>query len=548
MGNEEELLGLRPEMEPHTRVHYRNLSTPWLYERIISGREGHMAHRGPVVVRTGECTEMPLADKYVVRDPAWGEGTHWLDAYQAMPGASFEQLFTRLRSYLENKDIFSQACWVGRDPERRLSVRFITETAWHSLFVRNLYEPMAGPGEASPQEPEFTLIHVPGFRSLPQTDGTRSGSFMVLDPARRLLVIGGSCYAGDIRQAVFSLISTRFSPESVLCMRCSASVGPDGDAAIFMGRKGTGKTTLALDPDRKLLGDHYHGWTADGLCNFERGVYARVLDIDPGEQPGIHASTRTYGTLLENVFIDGSTRRIDLSDRSLTVNPRAAFPLSLLPDPVPEGACGHPRHLFLLSCDALGVLPPIARLTPEMAVYGFLSGYTSDLSRQDHGLAHLDIQFSTCFGASAVTHPSHIFGRHLMEKVREHKVNCWLVNTGWSGEPQGRGQRIPIPLSRALVRAAVSGALDGVETEIDPLFQYEIPKTCPGVPEEILNPRRAAGSEGEYDVRSNRLAREFINDFEKYAGNMPENMREMLSGVLSLDDRFDLLEAFDISV
>ncbi len=252
--------------------------------------------------------------------------------------------------------------------------------------------------------------------------------------------------------------------------------------------------------------------------------------------------------LLENVFIDGSTRRIDLSDRSLTANPRAAFPLSFLANRVPHGTSGHPRHLFLLSCDALGVLPPIVRLTPEMAVYGFLSGYTSDLSRQDQGLAELDIQFSTCFGTSTVTHPSHIFARYLMEKIREHKVSCWLVNTGWSGEPQGRSERIPISVSRAVVRAAVSGALDGVETELDPLFQYEIPKTCPGVPEGILNPRTAAGDEGEYDVRSNRLAREFIKDFEKYEREMPESMREMLSGVLSLDDRFDLLGSLDISV
>jgi len=548
VGNDEDLLGLKPERAPNAQVHYRNLPVPWLYERIAGGREGHVADQGAVVVRTGDCTELPLADKYVVRPSApAGEG-HWLDAYQGMPGPAFEGLFERLRSYLETKDIYSQTCWVGRDPAHRIAVRFVTETAWHSLFVRTLYEPATSPGEPAAQEADCTVVCVPGFRAVPKIDGTRSASFAVLAPSRKLVVIGGTCYAGEIRQAVFTLLSLHFPAEAVLCMRCSASVGPGGDTAIFLGRRATGKTVLALDPERRMLGDNWHGWSGGGLFTFERGVYTRVLDLDAGEQPGVHAATRRFGTLLENVFIDGRTRRIDLADRSLTENPRAAFPLSGLPNSVPEGTAGHPRNLFLLSCDALGVLPPLARLTPEMAVYGFLSGYTSDLSRREQGKAVLDIQFSTCFGVEAVTLPSHVIGRHLMDRIREHGVSCWLVNTGWSGEPQGRGERIPVAVSRALVRAAVSGALDGIATEVDPLFQYAIPTSCPGVPERLLNPRRAARSEGEYEVRANRLAREFIRDFEQYAGKMPEGMRKLLSGVLSLDDRFDLLETFDLSV
>ncbi len=548
MTNQEDILGYHPETAGRFRILYRDLGTPWLYERILDNREGHIAHLGPIVVGTGDCSELPLKDKYVVSAPGREGGPDWLDAYPSLPPDVFERLISRLRAYIENKETFVQHCSVGRDPEYRLAVRFVTETAWHSLFVRNLYEPILAPEPDPGRGPDFTLVHIPGFRADPVRDGIRSPSFVILDPARKLIVIGGTCYAGEFRQAVFTLINMAFPPDRVLCMRCSANVGPEGDAAIFLGRKGTGKTALAVDPERRFLGDHYHGWTAGGLFNFERGVYARILDLSPEEQPEIHACTRRFGTLLENASLDPGTRRLDVEDRALAVNPRAVFPLSYLPNYVPEGTSGHPRHLFLLSCDALGVLPPIARLSPEMAVYGFLSGYTSDLSRQEHGLADVDIQFSSCFGVSAVTYPSHVFGRVLMDKIREHGVNCWLVNTGWAGEPQGRSERVPLSLTRALVRAAVSGVLDGVEMELDPLFQFEIPVSCPDVPEAKLNPRKAAADEGEYDLRANRLAREFIRDFEKYAGEMPAGMREMLSGVLSMEDQFDLLESFDISL
>ena len=549
MSDREDVLGLNARMGGPYRILYRDLAPPWLYERILDNREGHIAHRGPVVVGTGDCSEMPLENKYVVRPPDGEGGPHWLDAYQALPAEWVDRLFSRLRSSLLNKETFVQHAVVGRDPENRLTVRFVTETAWHSLFVRNLYGPVADPGQdPDAQGPDFTVVHIPGFRADPVRDGVRAPSFVLVDPAAKLIVIGGTCYAGEIRQAVFTLINMAFPPDRVLCMRCAANVGPEGDVAVFLGRKKTGKTTLAVDPERRLLGDQYHGWPPRGLSSCERGIYARVLDLSVEEQPEIHACTRMFGTLLENVSLDPGTRRVDLSDRSLTENARAVFPVSHLANHVPEGVAGHPRHLFLLSCDALGVLPPIARLTPEMAVYGILSGYTSDLSRQEQGAAHLDIGFSTCFGVSAITRPAHVIGRALMEKIREHGVTCWLVNTGWAGEPQGRGERIPLPLTRALVRGAVSGALDRVETVTDPLFRYEIPAACPGVPPAQLNPRKAAADEGEYELRANRLVREFIRDFDQHAGKMPEGMREMLSGVLTLDDRFDVLEAFDISM
>jgi len=548
VARQEDVLGLHPETVGRFRILYRDLATPWLVERILDNREGHIAHRGPVVVRTGDCRELTLDKKFVVRDPERAPEADWLDAYPSVSPETYRSLLARLRSYIENKETFVQHCGVGRDPACRLRVRFVTETAWHSLFVRNLYEPVLGPASETAGAPDFTVVHIPGFRADPERDGIGSPAFVIVDPAGKMIVIGGSCYAGEFRQAVFTLVNMAFSPDQALCMRCAANLGTGGDAALFMGRKGTGKTTLALDPQRRFLGDHYHGWTPRGLCAFERGVYARVLDLSREEQPEVHACTRMFGTLLENVSLHPGTRRLDFADRTLTPNPRAAFPASHLPHHVPEGLGGHPRHLILLSCDAMGVLPPLARLTPEMAVYALLSGYTSDITGQEGDPADVEVQFSTCFGVSAVTRPSHVFGRALLERIREHGVACWLVNTGWCGEPRGRGQRIPLSLTRALVRAALSGALDRVETVPDPLFQYRIPLACPGVPEARLNPRMAAADEGEYDLRASRLARLFMQDFEQYAGKIPEGMREALSGVLSMDDRYDLLETFDISL
>ena len=527
---------------------HQDLPTPLLYEKIVKRGEGQICHLGPVVVRTGDSTELPLVDKFVVKKRAQKDRERLRGEVRFLSEEQFRCFARRLRAYLQNKEVFVQHGYVGRDPQWRIPVRFVTETAWHSLFVRNLFESIPERNSPVAFDADFSLVHVPGFHAVPEKDGTRSSAALIIHPEEKTVVICGNAYAGEIRNTVFTLVHMLLPSESAFSMRCSVNVGPDGDVAVFMGRGGTGKTTLSVDPKRKLVGDHLHGWSENGLFNYERGAYARVLGLSMKEEPDIHACTRRFGTVLENVCIDPHTRQIDLEDRCLTENARAAFPLPHISRVIEGGGCGHPQNIFLLTCDALGVLPPLARLTPEMAVYAFLTGYTSIQSRVGSGRSEPYIMFNTCFGASAMTLPSQVCGQILMDKIRKHNVACWLVNTGWVGEPQGRGDRMRISHSRALVRAAASGKLTDADYIVDPVFQFEIPKACPGVPARILSPRKVAADEGEYEVRANRLARGFAKDFSRFEGLMPEKMRTMLSGVLSLDDKFDLLEEFNLSV
>jgi len=376
---------------------------------------------------------------------------------------------------------------------------------------------------------------------VPDMDGTRSSAAVIFNMEQKIIFICGTSFAGEIRQAVFTFLNYLLPPESVFPMRCAVNVGPGGDPAIFIGRSGTGKTTLSVDPERRLMGDHFHGWTSKGLFNFERGAYASLPGISGEDEPEISAAARKFGTILENVSIDMETRQVDPEDKSLTENTRAIYPLTHIPNASEEGICAHPRHLFLLTCDGLGVMPAIARMTPELAVYAFMSGYTSRFASAESGTAMSDIGFNTCFGASSLLLPAHVYGNRLLEKIRKHEVTCWLMNTGWIGEPAGRTERIRIPVSRELIRAAVSGKLDTVEYETDPVFGFDIPLTCPGVPHELLNPRNMAEDKGEYEVRANCLAREFIKDFRQFEDQMPENMRTMMAEVFSPDDSFDLL-------
>jgi phosphoenolpyruvate carboxykinase (ATP) len=391
-------------------------------------------------------------------------------------------------------------------------------------------------------------VHIPGFQAIPEADGTHSPAFVIFSFGQKAAFICGTSHAGEIRQAMFTIFTYRFPHDSVFVMRSSANIGADGDVAIFMGRGGTGKTALSVDPDRKLVGDHQHGWSDRGIFNLERGAYAKVLNISSEDQPEIHRCTRTHGTILENVSIDIETGRIDLNDDALTENTRAAYPLSHLQNVVSERVVGHPRNIFLLTCDAMGVLPPIARLSPEMAVYAFLSGYTSRFLEPESGPGEPDIEFETCFGGSSLTLPAHVCGNLLMERIRKHDVKCWLLNTGWIGEPRGAGDRIEIAQTRRLIGAAVSGELDDVAYEVDPVFSFEIPGECPGIPAGFLNPRNVTRDEGEYELRAVQLAKKFMEDFAKYEEEMPENMRTMLSDVLSLDDSYDLLDKLRLTI
>ncbi|NOY70389.1 MAG: phosphoenolpyruvate carboxykinase (ATP) [Deltaproteobacteria bacterium] len=531
-----ETLGLK-----HLRRIRRNLTTPMLYEEIVKNREGQVAHLGAIAVRTGHDAEMPAEDRFIVKDAVSAEKVFWSDEKNELSENYFNTIFSRLLAYMHNKDAYVQDCLVGSTPEFQISIRVVTETAWHSLFARNMFYQIKEDHLLDTFTPAFTVVHVPGFHSIPELDGTNSASFVIISLAEKMILIGGSGYAGEIRQAVFTM-TNHTMPESVFCMRCSANVGDDGDVAIFLGREDTGKTTLAVDPTRRLLGDHSHGWTDEGIFNLEWGGYAKILDIQKEKQPLVYDCTRKFGTLLENISISQDTRKVDFTDRSLSENTRAAYPITHIPNAIREGMFAHPKNLFLLTCDAFGVLPPIARLTPEQAVYAFLSAYTSKFTQMESGEVEPQVMFNVCFGDTALAHPAFFYGKKLMEKIVGNNINCWLINTGWSGEPCTRADRIPIETTRALVRSAVSGALADVPYEMDPLFQFEIPTHCPdeAVSDAILNPREAAADMGEYEMRANRLVAEFMKDFEKFEENVPEEMRKTLSQVISVDDTFDV--------
>lgn len=533
----------------HLRQISRNLTTGALYEEIIKHREGQIAHLGPMVVRTGHDAEMALSDKFIVKDPVSEQKVCWDSAKNELSLNYFNTIYNRLVAYMHNRQAYVQDCMAGSVEEYQLPLRIITETAWHSLFARNMFYQLPEEIPLEDFNPAFTLIHVPGFHAIPELDGTNTASFVIISLERKMVLIGGTSYSGEIKQAVFTMVN-QLMPKDVFVMRCSANVGPDDDVAIFMGREETGKTTLAVDPARRFLGDHSHGWSEKGIFNLDWGGYAKLCGIREENQPYIYACTRKFGTLLENVALDPETRRLDTDDDSLTSNTRAAYPIAHLPNAIRRGVFDHPKNIFLLTCDAFGVLPPIARLTPEQAVYAFLSAYTAKFKQTETGRMEPEVMFDVCFGDAALALPSHEYGRMFLEKVRAHGIRCWLVNTGWSGEPHTRGERIRIGHSRAIIRSAISGAFDTVRWEADPVFQFEIPMESPdedSIPAAMLNPRSAVADEGEYEMRANRLVAEFVKDFKKFEELIPEDMRVMLSEIISVDDSFDF-EDYDFNI
>lgn len=532
----------------HLRRIYRNLPTSVLYEEIINNREGQIAHLGALVVRTGHYSELPPENKFFVRDPKSEKEICWSDEKNEMSENHFNTLFHRMLAYMRNKEAYVQDCLVGSEKEYQMPIRIITETAWHSLFVRNMFFQVRDLKKLESFKPAFTVIHVPGFRAIPELDGTRATSFVIVNITQKLVLVGGSSYAGELRQVVFTLASY-LMPDSVFCMRCSANVGKDGDVAIFLGREDTGKSTLAVDPERSLIGDHAHAWSEKGIFNLEWGGYAKIMKISKEKQPFIYECTRKFGSILENVSIDMDTRRVDLNDNSLTDNTRVIFPISHIPHAYREGLFDHPRNLFLLTCDACGVLPPIARLTPEQAVYAFLSAYTSKFTQMDNGEFEPQVMFSVAFGDTMIKLPAYAYGKRLMENIIKYNIKCWLVNTGWCGEPSFKSERIKLSHTRALVKAAISGELSKMEFEADPVFHFEIPKRAPGdvVPAEILNPRHCAEDAGEYELRAIRLVAEFMKNFEQYQSVVPEEMRSMLAQIITLEDNLDL-EDFGLSL
>ncbi|MGB9180859.1 MAG: phosphoenolpyruvate carboxykinase [Pyrinomonadaceae bacterium] len=502
---------------------YWNLNTPELYEEIARRNEGIFSDHGALIVDTGEHTGRAAKDKAIVREPSSEDKVFWGEVNKDFSPEQFNAIKERMMAHSEGKDLFVQDTFAGADPRYQLPVRIITELAWHSLFARTMF--INKTDENAPHHPEFTIINFPSFQADPQRDGTRAPTFILMDFSRKLVLIGGTSYAGETKKSVFTILNYLLPQRGVMSMHCSANVGDRGDVAIFFGLSGTGKTTLSADPERKLIGDDEHGWSDDGVFNFEGGCYAKVIKLSAEAEPDIYRTTRMFGTVLENVIYDANTRALNLDDASRTENTRAAYPLESIPNIMPEGYAGHPQNIIMLTADAFGVLPPVARLTPEQAMYHFLSGYTAKVAGTERGVTEPQATFSTCFGAPfMVLHPG-VYADLLGKKIAEHKANCWLVNTGWSGGPYGEGQRMKISHTRAMIRAILNGSLAEIETRPDPIFGVGVPLSCPDVPTEVLAPRNTWADPAAYDTKARELAQRFNENFKKYADGVSEQVR-----------------------
>jgi len=505
---------------------YWNLTTPILYEQIIRRREGLLSHLGPVVVRTGSFTGRSPNDKFIVKEPTSEHEIWWGDVNRPFSEEKFNQIWYRMQAYLQGNDIFVQDCYVGADEKHRIPLRVITEYAWHSLFARNMFIRILDEDELKNHVPEYTIIDLPKFHAVPELDGTNSEAFILVNFKEKLILIGGTSYAGEIKKSAFTVMNYLLPKKDILSMHCSANVGPKGDTAIFFGLSGTGKTTLSTDPSRALIGDDEHGWSDDGVFNFEGGCYAKVIRLSPEAEPEIWETTRKFGTILENVAIDSYWRRPDFNDSTLTENTRASYPITHLENIVKEGKAGHPRNIVFLTADAFGVLPPISRLTPEQAMYHFLSGYTAKVAGTERGVTEPQATFSTCFGAPFMPqHPS-VYAKLLGEKIKKHQVNCWLVNTGWTGGPYGIGHRMEIKYTRAMLNAALDGKLDDVPYVEDPIFKVHVPTECPGVPNEVLTPENTWQDKEAYRQKAKELATKFVENFKQYEAYVSDEVKK----------------------
>ncbi|MCP4591876.1 MAG: phosphoenolpyruvate carboxykinase (ATP) [bacterium] len=519
------------KLKHHGLIHldrvFWNLPASALYEEAIFRGEGHVVSGGPLLVRTGKHTARAAADKFVVHEDSTADEIWWGQYNRPIAPEKFSGLLTRLQAFLQGEELFVQDCYCGADPEYRMPVRVITDSAWQSLFARNMLVPIENPDELKRHVPQFTIIASPSFKADPRIDGTRSETAIVLNFAERMAIIAGSSYGGEIKKTAFTVMNFLLPREGVLAMHCSANVGAEGDVALFFGLSGTGKTTLSADPKRSLIGDDEHGWSDQGVFNFEGGCYAKVIRLSAEHEPQIHACTRRFGTILENVVHDPASRQIDLDDDILTENTRASYPLEFIPNVIPDKMVRtHPKNVIFLTCDASGVLPPIARLSPEQAMYHFISGYTSKIAGTEIGLGiEPQITFSSCFGAPFMVHHPFKYAELLKAKMAKHGARCWLVNTGWVGGRFGVGKRISIRHTRNLLSAVLDGRLSDVEYRVDKLFGFEVPLTCPEVPDDVLDPADSWGSKDEYWKKYDALAARYIENFKLFESGCPEEVK-----------------------
>jgi phosphoenolpyruvate carboxykinase (ATP) len=491
----------------------RNPTTSQLYTDALRRGDGRLAEGGPLVVDTGRFTGRSPKDKFVVREPGCKDRIWWGEVNQPLEDAHFRRLRQKVVDHLsEQERLYVIDAFAGADPGHRIGVRVITASPYHALFTKTMFiRPTEE--ELDLHEPQALVLHAPEVEADPDADGTRTGTFVVLHPTRSEVVIGGTFYAGEIKKSIFTVMNDRLPLEGVFPMHCSANVGPEGDVAVFFGLSGTGKTTLSADPSRSLIGDDEHGWGTNGVFNLEGGCYAKVIRLSAEAEPDIFRTTHTFGTILENVAVD-ERGVIDLDDDSKTENTRAAYELEQIPNAHPSKMAGHPRNVLFLTADAFGILPPIARLTREQAQYWFLSGFTAKLAGTEIGVTEPQSTFSTCFGAPFLPQHPAVYARMLAEKLDAHGATVWLVNTGWTGGPFGEGQRMPIRATRALLSAALSGALGEVAYRTDPVFGFEVPVAVPGVEPALLDPRGTWANPSAYDVKARELAGLFRENFE----------------------------------
>jgi phosphoenolpyruvate carboxykinase (ATP) len=511
--------GLEEQGFRNLKAVFWNLTAPRLYEIAVARGEGQVAKNGPLVVLTGQHTGRSASDKFVGRDAA-SEDQVWWDNNKPMTPAHFAALFDSMMAYAQGRELFAKDLFGGADLSHRLPVRIVTEYAWHSLFVHQLLiRPTAD--QLKGFKPEFTIIDLPGFEADPKIHGTASGTVIAVNFTKKIILIGGTSYAGEMKKSVFTIMNYLLPAKRVMSMHCSANVGKDGKSAIFFGLSGTGKTTLSADATRTLIGDDEHGWSEHGVFNIEGGCYAKVIKLSKEAEPEIYSTTQRFGTVLENVVMDPHTRELDLDDARHAENTRAAYPIDFIPNASETGRAGHPKNVIMLTADAFGVLPPISKLTPSQAMYHFLSGFTAKVAGTEKGLGkEPQPTFSTCFGAPFMPrHPSE-YGNLLRDLIGLHQADCWLVNTGWTGGAFGTGSRMPIRATRALLAAALDGSLASAEMRIDPHFKFRVPVAVPDVDTKILNPRDTWTDKAAYDAQAKKLVFMFRENFKKFEAHV----------------------------
>lgn len=495
---------------------FYNLPTPVLYEEIIRRKEGILAKGGPIVVYTGKYTGRSPNDKFIVRSKTTRNKIRWGKVNRPFTPEKFDAIESRVNAYFQNRDVFVRDCYVGADPKYRMALRIISDTARANLFSRNQFIRKAGLSNPASFKPEFTVLQATGLKADPQKDGTTSEAFVIINFDKKLVLIGATAYAGEIKKSIFTVMNYLLPLKNILGMHCSANTDKNGEVALFFGLSGTGKTALSSDPDRFLIGDDETGWSKDGVFNYEGGCYAKVINLSKKAEPQIYACTHRYGTILENVVINQKTRKINLRSDRFTANTRACYPIDFIPGYIPSGMGKHPKDIIMLTCDAFGVMPPIAKMTAEQAIYHFLSGYTAKIAGTERGITEPQATFSTCFGAPFMTRYPYFYATMLGKLIRKHKVNCWLINTGWINGPYGEGHRIEIAYTRAMVTAALNGKLDKVDMIPDPTFNVSVPVQCHGVPTRILRPQNTWKDKTKYKAKTRHLAKLFADNFEQF--------------------------------